>query len=47
MKNEYGDFVNFKSSMINPEMMGYNTFSKKVIGMMDKTTSWLPKIYIS
>ena len=33
MKNEYGDVVNFKSSMVNPWMMGYNTFSKKMIGL--------------
>ena len=32
-KNEYGDVVNFKSSMMNPGMMGYNTFSKKMIGL--------------
>lgn len=33
IKNEYGDLVNFKSSMMNPGMMGCNSFSKKMIGL--------------
>ena len=31
--NEYGDVVHFKSTLLNPGMMGSNSFSKQMIGI--------------
>ena len=46
VKNEYGDEVYFKSCLLNPGMIGSNSFSKMMIGLKTSGGSKLSK-YIS
>ena len=46
VKNEYGDEVFFKSCLLNPGMIGSNSFSKMMIGLKTSGESKLAK-YIS
>ena len=43
VKNEYGDEVFFKSCLLNPGMIGSNSFSKMMIGLKTSGGSKLSK----